>query len=137
MILALLAFAGCPASQAASPRFTTIALYTLSAGGRDFTIIATRRQIEASPSWKQHEKEPPLSVREAVRIATDWFQIKGYPDARIDFIELDRIEGFENKWYYRLIFGGSREYAETPYRCVILLMNGEILEAQPGRLLSK
>jgi hypothetical protein len=135
--LALFIVTACPTADAANPSFATFALYTLKAGGSDFTIVASRQQIKSSPSWLQSAKEPPLSTKDAARIATDRFREKGFPDGRIDFIHLARFEGFPDKWYYRVTFGGQREYEESPYRTIVLLMNGQVLEPQLGRLFSK
>jgi hypothetical protein len=84
-----------------------------------------------TPSWKQDESEPPLSVGRAIKIARENLPrfVKGAESWKVDMVTLKDV--MIDKWYYRIDFlcrGVECREARERHFMAIVKMDGTILE---------
>jgi hypothetical protein len=95
-----------------------------------FQYKLTDADFANTPSWNEAESEPPLSVKEAVRIARETAPrfVKGAEAWKVRRVELNMLG---DKWFYRvqLFCTGTscRELSERSFS-VIVKMDGKIVE---------
>ena len=88
------------------------------------------------PRWDPFKAEPPLSVTNAVAIASNWVarqpRIWG-PPSRVDTITLNSLHSnrapFAGVFYYRIIF----DTGTFDHRACIVLMDGSVLEPRTSK----
>lgn len=84
-----------------------------------------------TPSWNEAESEPPLSVKEAVKIARETAPrfVKGAETWKVRRVELFNMTG--NKWFYRihLVCSGApcRDLSDRSFVSIVK-MDGTIVE---------
>jgi len=84
-----------------------------------------------TPSWKQDEGEPPLSIGRAIKIARENLPrfVKSAESWKVDMVTLKDV--IKDKWYYRIDFlcrsVECREARERHFMAIVK-MDGTILE---------
>ena len=114
----------------------------IDANGTRTVLATTRDVIERAPDWKL-DKEPPLSVHDALEAANRWVK-NNYPQftsVRVFSISLSRVSrslrSDDNKWYYSVSFNGSVDLggiSANSHFNIIVLMDGTVVgpaTAQP------
>jgi hypothetical protein len=118
------------------PRTPTILEYPLVSIGTpegDFTIVASREQFLAAPSWKSPEEPLPLSFREAMSRAEAYVHAKGFPKARAESATLTRRTGLPGCWYFSVKLTGEERKAMSPsLKSLVVLLDGTVVEARKG-----
>ena len=105
-------------------------------------VKITSLDLVNAPIWEDKDKNPPLSVRDAIASAKKHF-VKHAPSMRpwelvaVRLTPLDEAQGF---WVYEIQY---REYPNPKYThemlrvsSVVLLMNGKVVEpedSEPGK----
>lgn len=134
---AALLLASPDASQGKPKRIIEWPLVTHGAGGK-ITVVLTRTDLEASPSWSPTGGPPPVSMVEACQMGDTFIKSKGFPAATIDSISLVRFQdldpALQGKWYYRVHFVDAPKSGlrNSPFKTMVILMDRKILEAREG-----
>lgn len=99
--------------------------------GENFQYKLTDADFANTPSWNEAESEPPISVKEAVRIARETAPrfVKGSETWKVRRVEL--LNMFGDKWFYRVqlfCFGAQcRELSDRSFMSIVK-MDGTIVE---------
>lgn len=104
--------------------------------GENFQYKLTDADFANTPSWNETESEPPLSVKEAIRIARETAPrfVKGAETWKVRRVELLNLGS--DKWFYRvLLFCSGAQCKAQPERTFmsIVKMDGTIVE--PKRII--
>jgi len=101
------------------------------ASGNDDWFLSTNR-CSKLPAWHPEKKDPPLSVKKAIRIAKSWLVKKGLGGGQIELILLRPVNRTDDG-PYRSTFFYVIEFGVAPYgnhvTCVVL-MDGTVLEPE-------
>jgi hypothetical protein len=112
----------------------TIFSYTLD---KSYRTTITRKALQASPAWRNDAENPPLSAREARRLADETRArlVKDTPDFtwRLESIALTPTS-VEGRWfwlaYYTADFKGTST-GQDNFLKVAILMDGTVAEQVP------
>ena len=102
----------------------------------NFQYKLTDADFADAPSWNEAEGEPPLSVKEAIRIARETAPrfVKGAETWKVRRVELLNL--LDDKWFYRVhLTCSGAQCRDLPERSFfsIVKMNGTIIE--PKRII--
>ena len=99
--------------------------------GDSYAYKLTDQDFANTPSWKQDEGEPPLSVSRAVKVARENLPrfVKSAETWKMRMVTLQSMG--EEKWYYRIHFFCSgavcREIEDRSFTAIVK-MDGTIVE---------
>jgi hypothetical protein len=99
--------------------------------GESFQYKLSDADFANTPSWNENESEPPLSAKEAVRIARETAPrfVKGVETWKIRRVELFNMTG--DKWFYRIHFtclgAQCRDLSDRSFVSIVK-MDGTIVE---------
>ena len=96
------------------------------------TIVCSEARLLKTPEWKTNESNPPLSPREALRIARlrlpDF--VTSPKEWRLLAVELSQ-EYCSKRWYYKANFVKHIIASFPPQFGVYILMDGTVVEPEP------
>ncbi|MGZ0657359.1 hypothetical protein ACWPKS_17305 [Coraliomargarita sp. W4R72] len=93
----------------------------------------SKTKFDSLPKYKPSEGVVPLSIEEAIRIATA--AQDEHKELKLEQASLVK-SSLSPIWYYSIEFYGEKRWGEH-YRPIIILLNGEILEQTTIKNMSK
>ena len=122
-------------------------LVTISTAHDSFSWNVRQRSLAASPVWNKTDSNPPLAVRDAIKISheirktisakTKPLKMRDWTFESISLVQLDqnRYTEFRSKWCYVANFQGfhKNDVSGPPHRMsMLILMDGTIVPGDSG-----